>query len=326
MVSVSRIYLINLKSRTDRLEHFRQLQKDKGWPLQEPIIFEAVRGDTVGVPHYFTQGGGAWGCLRSHVTCLERVLMDGLDSVLMMEDDATWKADAWQRLDQFFAAVPQPYDMLMLGGQHNRKATPVNDECVKVVSCGRTHAYLLKGTKAIKSLLNLWYTTNVHIDWAMSKWQNDWRVFAPTEFIFGQMGNNKSDISGRVDPPKYWSPPRLSTIVHLDCPKEVVQALRERGIHTGYWRCKETDHDNGLIKIAKQRTKAGLRQWLEVLLWEANAVEDCTVGVWHPSITAEDMRRVHPSVLAVKANDLEDALGQLRAGCIRMKKDTLHSS
>ena len=101
-----RVVLINLRRRPDRLAAFRRLQAEKGWRLPEPELFEAIDGGKVGEPTYYVAGGGAWGCLRSHVSILERAVMDDVASLLVFEDDVPGHDDAWDRLYRFLSAVP----------------------------------------------------------------------------------------------------------------------------------------------------------------------------------------------------------------------------
>lgn len=313
-----RVCLINLKKRPDRIAHFKSLQIENGWNLPDPQIFEAISGDAVGVPHYFSQGGGAWGCLRSHVTCLERAIMDDVSSILMMEDDVTWHSDAWEKLDKFMKVVPEDWDQLMLGGQHiGSQGLPVADGVVRCQNTQRTHAYAIRG-KALKSLLNLWYTCGVHIDWKMGEWQKNWKCYAPDPFIFGQAAG-KSDISGRINNTQFWTPPREVAVVHLTCPPEVVRKLRGYGLHTGYDR-DEDDLDRGLVEVAgrgdknagRDSRRASLRRWLDVILWECASEEGAVACVYHPEISAEEVKKVHPDVIEVKGETVEECLSRLK--------------
>jgi GR25 family glycosyltransferase involved in LPS biosynthesis len=305
-----RVYVVNLKRRPDRLASFRLMQESNGWKLPEVDVFDAIEGDSVGVPNYFTQGGGAWGCLRSHVTILERCIMEGVDSVLMLEDDVTWHGKAWEELERFMSVVPTDWHQLMLGGQHIRQPKILSEGVGKVSNTQRTHAYAIRGA-AMKSLLNLWYTASVHIDWAMGDWQRGWNVYCPEPFIFGQTGG-KSDISGQTNPAKFWNSPSLAPVVHLTCPLGVMQRLRGHGLHTGYTR-DEFDIDKGLNDVVKSRQKIGqLSRWLDTLAWEAASQEGLIVCVYHPEITADEVREAHKGeVIEVTGDTVEACLTQM---------------
>lgn len=301
-----RVYLINLKRRPDRLAAFRNMQADNGWQLPEPIIFEAIEGDKVGVPDYFKQGGGAYGCLRSHVTCLERVLMDDLETVLMMEDDCTWFPDAWQRLKAFMQSVPEDYQQVMLGGQHTQPPVPVKPGVLRCRNTQRTHAYAIKAS-AIKSLLKVWSTSGVHIDWVMGPWQADKAVYCPSSFIFGQAGG-KSDISGQTNPPKFWIPPGEMPVIFLTAPPEVVMKLRSFGFHTGYSRDSE-GFDKGLQAVVKTYDKPkALRRWLDTIQWECASDLGTVATIWHPDITADLVKQVSNNVIEVTGETVEECL------------------
>lgn len=322
-----RVVLINLKRRPDRLEAFRARQKEAGWELPEPTVFEAVDGSKVGVPTYFQSGGGAWGCCRSHVRVCEQAVMDGVESLLVFEDDVTWKADeggrsAWEQLRRFMAAVPADWEQLMLGGQHLQPALPTPAPgVVRCTNCQRTHAYAVRG-KAIKDLLGLWYPANRHIDHVMGPWQKDRKVYAPERFVFGQ-AEGKSDINGRHNPAKFWVPPAAGELlVHLDAPKEVAERLRGMGFHTGYTRDPDTGYDKGLESAANASgpvRKHLLRKWVDTVLWEVASAEGQVACVWHPKVKPAELAAVHRGRLVeVRGATAEECLAQLPSG-VRLK-------
>ncbi len=81
-----KIVLINLDRRADRLAAFKA--KIASIPeLQSFTRCRAIHGDTVGVPGFFVSGGGAWGCRQSHLRTLEDAMLDGIHSLLVLEDD-----------------------------------------------------------------------------------------------------------------------------------------------------------------------------------------------------------------------------------------------
>jgi hypothetical protein len=308
-----RVVLINLKRRPERLKEFKQRQSDKGWPLARPQVFAAVDGDRVGVPAYYQSGGGAWGCLRSHVTVLERACLDDVQRLLVMEDDVTWDAGVWRQLETFLRSVPDDWEQLMLGGQDLQASEPLSEQVFRVTGTERTHCYALRGD-AIPSLLQQWYPCNVHLDWVMGrKWQKDHRVYRPANFLFGQAAG-PSDISGWENPRKFWNPPpRAARVYHLSCPRDVVAELRGHGLHTGFDRDPNTDIDKGLLQIpGAANPEWELRRWFEVLLWEAAAEPGLSVAVWHPDIPVELVRRSHDGpVIEVAGDTLDECLAQM---------------
>jgi GR25 family glycosyltransferase involved in LPS biosynthesis len=287
---IDQVFLINLKRRTDRLNSFRLLQKENGWKIQDPVIVEAIDGNVVGVPNYFHQGGGAWGCCLSHRNILQTSIMNG-QSCLVLEDDVIWKSNAWDQLDDFMKKVPSDWDQIMFGGQHQETPTRIIDGVSRCNNTQRTHAYAIRGDAA-KSLLNLWFTCSVHIDWVMGPWQKNWNVYAPSPFIFGQSGG-RSDISGNMNEKKFWISPEMSPVVFLDCPSHVVNSLRGYSLHMGFERCSEC-YDKGLSEIVKSEHKNILvKNWLSTLMWEAASMENTYVAVWHPEIPFDLIAKNH---------------------------------
>lgn len=307
-----RVVFINLKRRPDRLAAFRLAQAEKGWRLPEPELFQAIDGDKVGVPEYYLAGGGAWGCARSHVSILERAILDDVGSLLVLEDDLTWMSDAWERLDRFMAEVPKDWELLMLGGQHIRQPGKVSPGIEKCINAQRTHAYAVRG-RAIKDLLRLWYRCNTHIDHWLGPWQASRKVYCPTPFIFGQSSGH-SDISGADNPVKFWTEPDTSLpVVHITAPAPVVAKLRGYGLHTGHDRDPATDFDRGIVEVASSPYPVDtLRRWLQVILWEVASEEGSVACVWHPDVSAETVRRAHTGpVIEVRGDTVEECRAQL---------------
>lgn len=302
-----RVVLINLKRRPDRLENFQRLRKEKGWPFQEPVIYDAIDGNKVGVPTYFVSGGGAFGCIRSHVNCLERAIMDGCKSVLVMEDDVCWVGDLAEKLAEFMGKVPKDWGQLMLGGQ-NMKSEPVSPGVVRCLNTQRTHAYAVRGD-TLKSLLSLWYSANRHCDHVMGTWQKDHKVYAPFPFLFGQDAT-KSDI-GREAHLRFWSgAPAGKTVVFLDASADVAQKLRapQGPLHMGYNRDSE-DLDKGLTNV--KGSEGRMKKWLDIVLWEA-ATKDLIPCVWHPAIDVGFLRKAYTAGRVVEVRGThEECLEQI---------------
>jgi GR25 family glycosyltransferase involved in LPS biosynthesis len=284
--SIERVYLVNLKKRPERLAAFRALQESRGWMLPQARILEAIDGDVVGVPSHFRQGGGAWGCLRSHCSILERCLMDGVSSVLILEDDVEWFPDAWDRLARFLEVAPRDWSQLMLGGQHQQTPDKIADGVVRCKNTQRTHAYAIRG-EAMKSLLRSWLGSSVHIDWVMGgDWQRGWPVYAPDPFIFGQRGG-KSDISGRLNNSLYWNAPMDQVVIALEAPPAVAAELRCLGLHMGFKRNAE-GVDSGLQAIVTNGARSeDLQTYVTTLNWEVASMRGKVTTVWCPGLDLE---------------------------------------
>ncbi len=319
-LTVGKCFLINLKRRADRLLHFRKLQKENGWHLPEPEIFNAIDGDKVGVPTSFKQGGGAFGCRQSHISCLERCVNEDVQSVLMLEDDVTWNGEAWKQLDIFMQEVPKDWSYLLLGGQHCVPSKPVSKHVHIATNTQRTHAYIVRG-ECIKALLGVFYTCNVHIDWQAGAFQQKgkYKCYAPEPFIFGQT-ESRSDISGRTNPTNFWSSDGLNLtpdrLLIYRGPRSVKTELRN--FHAGNF-LHSSGLDNGLINIS---TLSGverhqeLQKWIELVGREA-ANSKRTLMIWHPNITFDEVKKATDKhVIEIKAETVEEVMKEWNANTL----------
>ena len=87
--------------RADRLNSFFKRLENLKWPFKWPVVFRAIDGEKVGVPRYWQTGSGSYGCLRSHVSILERAIQDDLDLILVIEDDAIFPKDFSKKVCEF---------------------------------------------------------------------------------------------------------------------------------------------------------------------------------------------------------------------------------
>lgn len=313
-----RIVLINLDKRQDRLGAFKA--KIVGIPLLKDYVrYRAIHGDTVTVPGFFISGGGAYGCRQTHLRTLEDALLDGIETLLVLEDDVRFCPNFTEKLLDFMRRVPDDWNGLMLGGQdHDPQPTPTDVEgIVRSRNTQRTHAYVVRGREAMQDLYRLWARADRHIDHLFGVWQQKWNVYQPQPFLCGQ-DETPSDISGRNDTVRYWNP-RLekeqskTEIVVLDAPRNVAEGLRTLGFHFGYSRDALTGKDKGLIKLATaQFPMDELTKWVDLVINEAS---DCNgiAGIWHmPEITGDFLRsRIIRPVRQVKADSVADAVRQM---------------
>jgi hypothetical protein len=259
-----RVYCINLDRRPDRWRRFAEgLPAD--WPFPTPMRVPAIDGKLVKHPPHWSPGGGAWGCYRSHLRIIEQCLNEGVQSVLLLEDDALFPPDFAARVLAWLRHVPANWQMLYLGGQHlfpgQHPPLKLAPQLFQPYNVNRTHAFALQGDMlriVYHHLLRTdWHRAN-HIDHHLGRLhqQRKHRIYCPPEWLVGQ-ASGKSNISGREPPDRFWKPaaeiavaqptlppPTFVAIVgtHSSGSSAVAQALWHLGVWfgapdqlIGYW-------------------------------------------------------------------------------------------
>ena len=137
-----RFVCINLLERDDRLEQAKKRFDEVGLGHNDLMTFHRVKRDP---------RGGRYGCYESHRSVIEKAYKDGLNSVLIFEDDVLFK-DGWAKVvedaEQFIRSGI-PFDALFLGSKIifvDEQTTPN----IWRVKCFEAHAYIVSrsGMKA----------------------------------------------------------------------------------------------------------------------------------------------------------------------------------
>ncbi|MCL4742288.1 MAG: sulfotransferase [Phycisphaerales bacterium] len=249
-----RALCINLDRRPERWEAFQ-----RNCPIRGVHRFPAINGRAVRPPTWWRQGGGAWGCMLSHIRILEHALTDELDRrggiLLVLEDDALFPPDFAERAARFIRALPDDWEQAYLGGQHRglrvRQPHRVNDEVVRPFMVNRTQAYAVRGPfiRVLYQHLCDWpahaRSPRHHVDHRMELLHASGRhkVYAPATWIVGQAGG-PSDISGRVTQDRFWNgwgkgarqvhrPPVWVIGLHRSGSSVTAGILHRLGVHMG---------------------------------------------------------------------------------------------
>jgi hypothetical protein len=310
-----RIVVISLRRRRDRLRHMLARMKKVGWPFLEPQVFDAIDGNAVPCPRAWLSGGGAYGCQQSHLQVLQRAIMDGVERLLVLEDDAEFRDTFLEDVSPFMQSIPPDWECLMLGGQHMAPPSHAGPGWVRCRNTQRTHCYAVT-REGMLTLASLWSASVNHIDWDMGpKLGQRKKTYAPSVFVVGQAAA-RSDICGRRNPAQFWNAPRegIATL-WLRAPRSVAEKMREHGCHYGMSIDSE-GNDSGLNTIfpSPGSYAGGIQNFLTTIKWECESFPDKPgiATIWHPNATAQCAEKLladcAPAV--IEAGSLEDAASQ----------------
>jgi len=127
-----RIYVINLPSRADRRAEIGAQLRRIGLSLEHPrvVLVDAVRPEAAGgFPSV-----GARGCFESHLAVLEAGLEAGLESFLIMEDDADFVADFEARAEPILAALVRQDWGLFYGWNPDTYGQPTGPDATGLIA------------------------------------------------------------------------------------------------------------------------------------------------------------------------------------------------
>lgn len=235
-----RVYCINLKRRKDRWKQFKQ-QIPEDWPFRAIQRVDAIDGQKCKAPQWWNQGGGAWGCYKSHVHLIETALNKGFNSILLLEDDATFSDDFTVRVTEFVESLPDDWGMIYFGGQHlyvnSKPPKRINKNVYQPYNINRTHAFALRGNmmrKVYKHVSSITWKKSHHIDHHLGLLHQKRKdpIYCPASWLVGQ-AEGKSNISNRENPEKFF--PDAEHIAEIDPPSLPFVAIL--GLHSSGSSC-----------------------------------------------------------------------------------------
>jgi GR25 family glycosyltransferase involved in LPS biosynthesis len=152
-----KVYCINLDRRPDRLENFEgQVKK---YNLGEYVRFSAYDGKKLNLTNNYNLKPGEIGIIKSNLDIIKEAKINNYKTILIIEDDCVFN-DNIITVDSFFELLPDDWDMLYMGGNHNThvgatQPQKVNDKILKLHSTYSAHFVGIKSSifDQIESLL-----------------------------------------------------------------------------------------------------------------------------------------------------------------------------
>lgn len=191
-----RIAVISLSHQGERRARVLRNLEETGLASSEDVTWmDAVDGRVEKPPEWWDEGEGAWGCRQSHLEVVRAAQRDGIESVLILEDDVVFHQRAGEWLSTIILRVPSDWDLFYLGGQHWEKPEATDDAMIlKGKSIHRAHAYVIHrrafssfieivGGRADREERPLW-----HIDHVLGEGHKKgvWNAYGPAWWLAGQ--------------------------------------------------------------------------------------------------------------------------------------------
>lgn len=284
----------------DRRERLERHLHDMGLARPGDLTWvRAISGDLCWPPPYFQAGGGAWGCLQSHLRVAQDATMDGLESYLVLEDDAVFDKRSSGLLQQIMAELPGDWGQLYLGGQHLKEPEPPPGTSViyRCHNVNRTHAYALHKRAMARFQQHISHAPDYiargswHLDHQLgvAHERGEWPTYAPAWWLAGQE-EGASNISGRRNPRLWWHLSRFSgglPFIHVepDCPREGLAKISE-AVHFGNNLKPGSFEDIGLDACVQD--EHALKKWLAMIAREAMDM-GLLPGIQHQRIPIEQV-------------------------------------
>ena len=146
---------INLPHRTDKWTEC-EIEFDKH--QLNIYYFCAINGNDLDYKGPLKKG--VIGCAMSHLKSIQFAKGFDYDNILILEDDVAFDDQLNDKFNEWIKEVPEDWDMLYFGGNHNVKAitNKISDHVFRATDTQTTHAYAVRHTvydRIIKRLQNI---------------------------------------------------------------------------------------------------------------------------------------------------------------------------
>jgi GR25 family glycosyltransferase involved in LPS biosynthesis len=191
-----KVYCINLEHREDRKNHI--LSECNKYELGDVSFFKAFNGNNFLNPYKISNG--CFGLILTNIEIIKEAKNNNYKNILILEDDCYFTREVLN-INTYFDALPDDWDMLYLGGNHNThigNSPPIviNEKIVKLHSTLTTHFVAINNHMYDVILARLSKFDNP-IDVVYTGIQKLYNVYSTSKTIAKQL-NGYSDIENRV--------------------------------------------------------------------------------------------------------------------------------
>lgn len=192
-----KVYCINLDRRSDRIEHFDNIVNK--FDLGNYTRFSAVDGSLI-KDYNGNLKLGELGLVLSNLEIIKESIKNNFNTILILEDDCFF-TDEIKNIDEYFKQLPDDWDMLYMGGNHNlhvgaKPPIEINSKVIKLHTTYSTHFVALKST-VFNHINVILEKRNVPLDVGYVQLQKVFNAYSFSPAIAKQI-KDYSDIQNKI--------------------------------------------------------------------------------------------------------------------------------
>ena len=173
-----KVFCINLKRRPERLEQF--INEVNKFNLGNFEVFEAIDGITLNQYTFGQLKPSEKGLIESNIQIIKKSIELNYKSILIVEDDCLF-TDEINQIGSYFDCLPNDWEMLYFGGNHNTHINNqppeiINEKVCKLHNTYSTHFVALK-SEIFKYVLNELEYSHTPLDVTYTKVQKNKKVY-----------------------------------------------------------------------------------------------------------------------------------------------------
>lgn len=191
-----KVVCLNLKKRTDRKSKFISQVNDLN--LGNFDFFESIDGSLLDINKYNPNLlPGEIGIILTNLEVIKKAKENNLNNILIVEDDCVFDTNLINNFESLYKSVPEDWDMLYFGGNHNyNSGRKINDNVIQVRNTFAIHCVAIK-SHLFDEIIDLISTFRTQIDVLYCELQRKYNVYCFYPAIAKQ-SLDFSDIQNKI--------------------------------------------------------------------------------------------------------------------------------